>query len=109
MAGCRTGVATTLREREQWALYTHCYGHALNLAVQEVVKKNIVLRDALNTVEEMTKLIKKSPRREGIFKKVKNEIATELAGVRLLAPTRWTVRAAALSSISDNYSALRET
>ena len=58
MAGCRIGVATTLREREQRTLYTHGYRHALNLAVQ-VVKLNIVLQDALDTVEEMTKLIKK--------------------------------------------------
>ena len=58
MAGCRTGVATILREREQRALYTHCYGYALNLAVQEVVQQNIVLRDALDIVEGMTKLIR---------------------------------------------------
>ena len=43
------------------------------------------------------------------FKKVKNEIAIESAGVRLLAPTRWTVRVAALPSITDNYSALWKT
>ena len=32
-AGCKTGVATTLLRKEPRALYTHCYGHALNLAV----------------------------------------------------------------------------
>lgn len=59
------GVATTLRERiKPWALYTHCYGHALNLAVQEVVKKNLLLRDM---VEEITKLMKKFPKREKQF------------------------------------------
>ena len=26
-------------------LYTHCYEHAFNLAVQEAVKANIILRD----------------------------------------------------------------
>ena len=31
MAGCRTGVATTLHEREPRALYTYCYKHALIL------------------------------------------------------------------------------
>ena len=39
MAGCRTGVATTIQQQEPRALYTHCYGHALNLAVQDSVKK----------------------------------------------------------------------
>ena len=57
----------------------------------------------------MTKLIKKSPKRDVIFHKVKNEIACDSPGIRLLAPTRWTVRATALTSISENYTALRET
>lgn len=60
MAGCRSGVATTLLLKEPQALYTHCYGHALNLAVQDTVKRNKILRDTLDTVEEMTKLIKKN-------------------------------------------------
>ena len=109
MAGCRTGVATTLLQMEPRALYTHCYGHALNLAVKDAVKANSVLRYSLDTVGEMTKLIKKSPKREAIFHKVKDDIVCESPGVRLLCPTRWTVRAAALASISENYTVLRDT
>ena len=60
MAGCKTGVSTTILQKEHRALYTHCYGHALNLAVQDAVKANVILRDTLDTIEEMTKLIKKS-------------------------------------------------
>ena len=69
MAGCKTGVSTTILRKEHRALYTHCYGHALNLAVQDAVKANVILRDALDT-EMMTKLVKKSPRRQMIFEKV---------------------------------------
>ena len=57
MAGCRIGVATTVLERESRALYTYCYGNALNLAAQDTVKSNHILRDTLDTVEEMTKFI----------------------------------------------------
>ena len=53
-----TGVATTIQQQEPRALYTHCYGHALNLAVQDSVKNHAILRDTLDSVEEMTKLIK---------------------------------------------------
>ena len=109
MAGCKTGVATTVLKKEPRALYTHCYGHVLNLAVQDSVKANHILQDTLDTVEEMTKLIKKSPKREAIFQKVKNDITCESPGIRLLAPTRWTVRAAALTSIPENYVVLRDT
>lgn len=43
-----------------------------------------------------------------IFKRFKYELSNEAPGVRLLWPTRWTVRAAALSSISENYVTLRK-
>ena len=56
-AGCRNGVSTKLLAKERRALYTHCYGHSLNLAVQDAVKANPIIRDALDTIEEMSKLI----------------------------------------------------
>lgn len=62
----------------------------------------------MDTVEEMTKLIKKSPKCEVIFQKFKNDLSADSLGVRLLWPTR-TVRAAALSSIAENYVTLRNT
>ena len=72
MAGCKTYVSNTILQKEHTALYTHCYGHALNLAVQDAVKANVILRDTLDTtsIEEMTKRIKKSPRGQVIFEKV---------------------------------------
>eukprot|EP00731_Ephydatia_muelleri_P014282 Em0008g2a len=109
MAGCRNGVSTKLLAKERQALYTHCYGHSLNLAVQDAVKANPIIRDALDTIEEMSKLIKKSPRRQVIFQNVKNDIALDSPGIRLLCPTRWTVKAEAFTSISENYEALMET
>ena len=50
---------------------------------------------------------KKSPNRDAIFKHIKDEISGDaVPGIRLLCPTRWTVRAEAFSSISENYRAL---
>ena len=53
-----TGVTTALCAKEPRALYSHCYGHALNLAIQDTVRGNSILGNTLDTVEEMTKLIK---------------------------------------------------
>ena len=80
MAGCRTGVATTIQQQEPRAPYTHCYGQALNLAVQDSVKNNAILRDALDTVEEMTKLIKKSPNVKLLSKNLKMRFQSNLQG-----------------------------
>ena len=38
MSGVRRGVATQLLTEEPHALYNHCYGHALNLAIGDTIK-----------------------------------------------------------------------
>ena len=40
---------------------------------------------------------------------MKDDVTTGSPGIRILCPTRWTVRAEALSSISENYEALQLT
>ena len=40
---------------------------------------------------------------------LKSELAPETPGIRVLCPTRWTVRADAFSSILLNYLVLQET
>ncbi len=109
MSGVKSGVATRIMQMEKWALYTHCYGHALNLAAQDSVKHLAIMEDTLDTTYEITNLIKKSPKREVLFKKFKDEITPGSPGVRTLCPTRWTVKADALASISETYEALQLT
>ena len=108
MSGHRSGVATKLLDEEPKAIYTHCYGHSLNLACGDTIKKSKIMKDSLDTTYEITKLIKKSPRRNRCFDKIKAEMAPDTAGVRMLCPTRWTVRADALQSILNNYEVLQE-
>ena len=100
MAGSRTGTATQLRHVEERALFTHCYGHALNLAVADVVKQSKVIRDVLNTVGEINKLLKYSPR---CFEQLKSSVSPGTVGFRTLCPTQWTVKAAFLQSVIENY------
>ena len=107
MAGIRNGVAVQMCAEEPRAVYSHCYGHALNLAASDTVKKNKVLRDVLDTVFEITKLIKFSPKRDALFTKLKQEITPGTPGFRTLCPTRWTVRAVSLKSVIDNYLVLQ--
>ncbi|XP_053395723.1 zinc finger MYM-type protein 1-like [Mercenaria mercenaria] len=107
MSGAKKGVATQLSSREPRAVYTHCYGHALNLAVGDTVKRSKVMRDALDTVNEMSKLIKYSPKRDSKLEEIKQEMSPETPGFRVLCPTRWTVRAASLGSVLENYNVLQ--
>ena len=109
MAGAHKGVATQISSEEPRALFTHCYGHALNLAAYEAMKKCKVVQDAMDTVSEISKLIKLSPKRDAVFTKLKTDLSPETPGFRVLCPTRWTVRADSLLNVTDNYTALQCT
>ena len=75
-----------------------------------MLKKCKLLKDALENTREITKLIKHSPCREGIFEKAKEEFSSGTAsGIRVLCPTRWTVRANSLASVLSNYECLLHT
>ncbi len=97
MCGSSNGCSTQICAEESRAIFVHCYGHALNLAAGDTIKGNKVLRSALDTTLEISKLIKFSPRPEATFQKLKGEISPEGAGFRTLCPTGWTVRASSLS------------
>ena len=58
MSGSKSGVETQIAKEEQQALYLHCFGNALNLAVADSVKKSKVCCDALETAVKVTKLVK---------------------------------------------------
>lgn len=102
------GVATRLAQEEPRAVYMHCYGHALNLACGDTLKRCKVMKDALDITHEIIKLGKDSPKRQSCFEKIKVDASPDTPGIRVLCPTRWTVRAEALQSILQNYQVLVE-
>ena len=59
------------------------------------------MRNALDVVQEITKFVKKSPRRD-------STLQSDSPGLRVLCPTRWTVCANALHSIYINNEALMQ-
>ena len=84
--GPRSGVATLISDIEPRTVYTHCYGHSLNLAASDALKESKLIKDALETVHKITKLIKFSPRRDGIFHRLQKD-APFTPGIRVLCPT----------------------
>ena len=106
MAGIRSGVATHILQDELRAVFTHCYEHALNLACSDTIKQCQLMRNALDTVQEITKLMKESPRCDATLQQLKEEIAEKSPGIRIPCPTRWTDNADALYSIISNYDVL---
>ena len=91
MRGERNGLKTKVLAANGSALFIHCYGHSVNLAVQDAIKANKKMKDVLDTAYELTKLIKKSPKRESLLTSIKKEIQSSSGGVRTLCPTRYGV------------------
>ena len=71
MAGARGGVAAKMQQIEPRAVFTHCYGHALNLSVNDTIKGCTTMKDCLDTCFELVKHIKFSPKREAILTRIK--------------------------------------
>ena len=110
MSSNKHGVSKLVSDLESRAVYMHCHGHAVNLAAGDTLKKCKLLKDALETTREITKLIKHSPRREGIFQIMKEEISSSNApSIRILCSTRWTVRSNSLASILCNFETFQST
>ena len=58
MTRVRNGVAKQLTDEEPQAIFTHCYGHAVNLEVEDTVKICKLMISCLDAVFEITKVIK---------------------------------------------------
>ena len=110
MSGAKSGVAKRICDLEPRAAFMHCFGHSLNLAASDAIKQSKLMSDTLGTTHEITKLIKYSPRRDGIFQHQKESPPGGSApGLRVLCPTRWAVRADSLKSVIDNHAVLEGT
>lgn len=93
-SGSRSGVSTQIQMEEKRAVYTHCYGHCLNLAVGSTLKQSEICNDALDIAFEVSKLIKFSPKRNAALDQIIVEECDDASpgiGIRKFCPTRWTV------------------
>jgi len=108
MAGATARITAKVQEIEPRAVFTHCYGHSLNLGVSDAIKKSPAMKDCLETCIELVKLIKFSSKQEAMLCKVNEESDNNAINVRTLCPTKWTVRAESLSSILANYDSIQE-
>ena len=74
MVGARSGVATLIQKEEPRAILAHCHGHSLQLAVSDTVKQIKPMSDALDTTNEISKLLKYSPKHDTLLEKIKKSL-----------------------------------
>ena len=73
MLGVRGRVVKKILDEEPRAVYTHCYGHAHNLACSDAVKGCKLTQGALNTSYEIVRLIKNHLDEMRFFKSLGNK------------------------------------
>ena len=109
MQGKRSGVATRLKEEEPAAVPVHCLAHSLNLCLQDAARSIVIIRDSMDIVREIVKLINYSPKRKALFASKLCEQDQQGSSIKPLCPTRWTVRTAALESVLNQYNVVMDT
>jgi len=78
MSGHSSGVAARMLAKQPAALAVHCLAHCINLCLQEVSSSCRAVRDALNTVHDVTTLIKRHHQRECIFLRTSNAMQSSV-------------------------------
>ena len=74
--------------------------------MSETIRTSKVMKDALETTFEISKLIKLSPKRDSLFEKLKSDLSPGVPGFRTLCPTRW--KGSSFKSVAQNYGTLQE-
>ena len=88
MYGIKNGVSNKILSENPKAFFTRCFGHALNLAVGDMVKNARFLKDSMDTTYDIFNLIKKSPKGDAMLQKIRKDISLEYPEFRVLYPTR---------------------
>ena len=83
MSGRISGVASRFKVEEPVALYVHCLAHCLNLYRQDASRVCISIRDSLDLVIELVKLIKFYPKRTTLFEQIKANLSPETNSLKV--------------------------
>ena len=116
MASHRNGVVVQIKEKEKRALYTHCYAQSLNLVIGSTMKNSALLKHTIDNNFELTKLVKKSLKKDSKLKEIQSSLAIaddcdnedyELneakPSISMFCPTWWTVPGKCLMAIIENF------
>ena len=111
MSGVRNGVQALVKSEANQALYVHCLAHNLNLCLKDVTKASDLVRNVMGFIYDLIQLIKFSPKRLTLFESLKKEVSINSGdstpSLRMLCPTRWTIRYTSIDGIIRNFQILQ--
>ena len=101
MSGIRKGLATRMKECSPLGIYVHCYGHLLNLALQDTMTEIETLRNALGTIQSLYNFLHGSTKRHALFKDIEVHGQAVALTLKSLSTTRWSCRWAAVTAVLE--------
>ena len=109
MSGVKRGLATRMKECSPKSIYVHCYGHLLNLAIQETMSDVEPLRNALGVIQSIYNFIESSPKRHAIFANTTARNDHIMQTLKSQSVTRWSCRFEAVKSVIEQLPDITET
>ena len=92
MNGVHKGLSTRMEECSPLGIYVHCYGHVLNLALQDTMTQIEPLRNALGTIQALYNFLEASPKRHALFSDTEVQGEDLKLTLKSLSTTRWSYR-----------------
>ncbi len=108
MSGIYNGTQAKIRQKQPLALFVHCIAHCINLVTETSVGASLVVRDAIDMVNEVGVLSARSGKFQNLFKTASSDHYNKTTSLKPLCATRWTVRVKAICSVIDQYEAMLE-
>ena len=99
MSGQYKGYQALIREMQPLALYVHCGAHCVNLVSQSVCEAVFLVRDAMESLQELGSLFSQSLK----CRAQSDHGISKVQKIRPLCPTRWLVRVSAIQALIAQY------
>jgi len=105
MSGQYKGCQALIREMQPLALYVHCGAHCVNLVAQSVCEAVFLVRDAMESLQELGSLFSQSLKCRTAFANIaqSDHGISKVQKIRPLCPTRWLVRVSAIQALIAQY------
>ena len=101
MSGVNKGLSARMKEFSPLAIYVHCYGHLLNLALQDTLTTVEPLRNTLGTIQSLYNFLEASPKRHALFRDIETEEGNLVKTLKSQSVTRWSCRWEAVKAVDQ--------
>ncbi|XP_022796576.1 uncharacterized protein LOC111335011 [Stylophora pistillata] len=92
MNGVHKGLSTRMEECSPLGIYVHCYGHVLNLALQDTMTQIEPLQNALGIIQALYNFLEASPKQRALFSDTEVQGEDLKLMLKSLSTTRWSCR-----------------